>query len=377
MLVKDATKKGFILAYRGVMDFCKAVEKTQGKSDHVYMCCVEGVLSFYATSPLAVVLARSKVEKGPNFSCGVDAVRFITLFKKLSEEGDITLTPAKASVLIEQDNISVKFPVVDYVKEMNLPNFIPVSGGAALIFASDVGRCLESIGTTQRFPGVLVDNTQGNVTRSTKFSDTAIRTSVLPKLTEIGDKRLVIPPEMAKALSFFEDEIEQVLFGENTFGVQLRSGTLFYMPLLNDSYPTEYVSVFGLTNEIVQVQKCRRTYVFEKERLQNVIDLVSSVVGAEESQVQMDIVGVEEKSGCSVLRISAKSFNGCEAAEHIVAQAPITNGDMASCRVHKTRALSCLKTHGDDIHIHDVDDRVLIVTDGEGADVTVLLKSLA
>lgn len=378
MLITAVKKKSFVLSYSAVLDFCRAIEKTQGKSDYIYMACDGEVFSLYSASQLAFVLARGKVDaaKASVFSCGVDALRFSTLFKKLSADSEILLTPSKGSVVVEQGNIRVQFPLVDYAKESTLPSFRPISGSPAMLIATDIGRCFEAMGATQRFSGVLIDNTFEKVTRITKFSDTAIRTSVLPKISEIGERRIVISPEMAKAARFFGEGVEQILFGENHFGLQLRSGTLFYMPLLVDTYPREYVGVFGLVNEMVQVKSSRRSYAFSGEHFQAVLDLVSSVIGAEESQVQIEVAGVEDKTGCPVWKVSARSFNGCEAAENIVARAPVSNGDIAPCRVHKVRALSSLKLYGDDIVIHDTDDRVLTVTDNEGADVTVLFKSL-
>lgn len=375
MLIKPI-EKGFVVDHQFGVDFCKAVEETNSKNEHIYLACDGQTFSMFAQSQLAVVMANVPIEGGLQFWLGVDSVRFVSLFKRLYDGSEIVLKPTEKQVTVREDNISVKFPAVQFHQSVRLPQFEVIPGGSegsAAWLAHALGKCVSSMGKSKRWSGILVDNT-GAAARVMKITESAIRVVAGPHL-QCSPRRVIVPDSMASTLGTFKESIVDVLLAPNHIGARLRNDILVYTPLLMDDYPPQYLGDLGLQDALPQMQPAQDRYVFDRDSLVNVIGLVAGIVGQQESLVKCSSVGYVKDTDRPVWSISARSFNGTEASEIIEAVAGYPP-QMVPMKLHNSRFLGCLRSYGEMIYLYNSNDQHIVVTDDEScADVTLLFKS--
>jgi len=371
----------FVVDYKFGFDFCRAIEKCSPKNDYVYISYDGTNFYLFSQDSEAVVFASHPVEGGKTFNMGVESPKFVALFKRLYEGSKIKFTPRKNFLLVVEDNISVKFPAASYVKQPALPELSCLrqeDTESILWLAQSIVTCGGSIGETPRFSGILIDNTVEGLCRVVKFSETAVRLCAHPTLSLWDDApwsgaRHVLPFSQSKALQVFKDEVQNFFFSSNMFGYQLRSSVIVLTPKLYDDLPICYADALGLQSGVMQIDPAGRKYVFNKKRFLEVLDLVSTVVGTEESLVVFSVSGIGS-SGNPVWSVSAKTHNGCEVQELVEC---LVGGatDMIPFRVHKNRAINSMKLHQEHLVFYDKDETSLVITDETGADVTLLIKA--
>lgn len=369
-------KDGFIIDHEFGADFCKAVERTNPKNEYIYMACDGQTFSMFAQSHIAAVTVNIPVEGGMHFWLGIDSVRFVSLFKRLYAGSDIVIKPTEKKVVIREDNISVKFPAVEFHQSLRLPSFelIPdAPHGARTWLVHALSSCFSALSKSKRWAGILVDNT-GAVARVMKITESAIKVMAAPKLPG-ANRRFIVPDSMASALGSFKDSVVDLFISTNHLGVQLRNDILVYTPLLVDDYPPQYLGDLGLTDALPQMPAAPDRYVFDRESLVNALGLVSGVVGQQEPLMKCSSVGYAKSTEKPVWRISARAFNGCEAAEMVesIAGSP---PQMAPLKIHAGRFLGCLKSYGETVYLYNSNDQHIVVTDDEScSDVTLMFKS--
>lgn len=372
----------FILDYKFGFDFCRAVETCSPKNDFVYLSCDGKVFSVFSQARTATVFGQSVLGGGEIFSMGIESSKFVALFKRLYAGSPIRITPTSTHLIIREDNIKVRFPLAAYTKQLGVPDFsyIGLSGESESVawLAKGISNCDAAVGVSRRFPGVLVDNTSSGICRLVKISETAIRICAHAKIPfrdgSSWGGRAVVSPEMAKTLSRFHEDVTELMITQNVVGLHLSSGVKLYAALFHDDLPMSYTHEFGLLDSTTQIVPVGRKYVFERQRFLDVLELVSAVVGAEESLLLCEIHGLSESSGFPVWKISARTHNGCEASEFIESAAPGST-DMEPFRIHKNRAISSLKLHGDTLLLYDNSETFLLVTNEDCSDVTLLVKA--
>lgn len=375
MLIKPI-EAGFVIDHQFGVDFCKAVELTNPKNEHIYMACDGKTFSMFAQSHIGAVMANVPVEGGISFWLGVDSVRFVSLFKRLYAGSDIVLKPTEKRVTVREDNIAVKFPAVQFHQLVTLPQFEVIEGGsegAAIWLAHALGSCYSALSKSKRWAGILVDNT-GAVARVMKITESAIKVMGNPKLP-CTPRRFIVPDSMAAALGSFKDSILDMVLGPNHIGARLRNDILVYTPLLMDDYPPQYLTDLGLQDALPLMQPAPNRYVFDREALVNVVSLVGGVVGAQESLVQCSSVGYSKNNEKPVWSVSAKAFNGTEASE-IIESVDGSPPQMVPMKIHGSRFLGCLRSYGETVYLYNSNDQNIVVTDDESCrDVTLLFKS--
>jgi len=371
MLVEFINNKEFLLDYQFGFDFCRVVNECNSKNDYIYLSCNGKIFSLFIQTPIAAVIGSVEVQNNSNFHVGVESSKFIALFKKLYAGSSIKFQLKGNKLHIIEDNILIKFPVSDYVKDARFPQLGYVEGPEVVWLIEHLNKCSNAIGKSDRFPGILIDNT-GSVGRISRFSTTSIRICAYPSFS-FGKYRFVVPPQVISALHIFRNSVTRLLLGEGKFGAVLQNGIMFYVPMLSDEYPSMYTEHLGLLDDVTQINKVGRKYVFSRQRLLEVLDLVSTVVGTEESLLLCDIVGLVEGTDFPVWRMSATTYVGCEASESLKCQISAPT-DMPAFRIHKNRAIDAIRCHQEEVVIYDSDDRFLIITDETCSDVTLLSK---
>ena len=370
-------KEGFVIDHQLGVDFCKAVERTNPKNEYIYMACDGHTFSMFAQSHMAVVSVNVAAEGGMHFWVGVDSVRFVALFKRLYAGSDIVIKPTERRVVVQEDNISVKFPVVQFHQMLTFPQFELIPGEEATWLVHALSSCYSVLSKSKRWAGILVDNT-GAVARVMKITESAIKVLASTKLS-CASSRFIVPDSMANALGGFKDSVVDLFLSPNHLGVTLQNNIFVYAPLLVDDYPPQYLNDLGLLDDLPQMLPAFSfpdRYVFDCESLVGVLSLVSGVVGQQEPQVKCSSVGYAAKTEKPVWQIGAKTFNGCEAMEKIQAIEG-SPPQMQPFMIHASRFLGCLKSYGETVYLYNSKEQHLVVTDDEScSDVTLLFKSI-
>jgi len=359
----------FIIDHGLGVQFCTAIERTNSKNSYIYLSCDGSVFSMFAQSQLAFVMVHIEVAGGTPFQGGVESSKFIALFKKLYPGSRIKLTPVGNSLRIEEDNISVTFPTLEFYQPMRMPVFETLQGDEAKWLMNAVSAAYSSVGKTKRFQGVLVDNT-GAVARVFKFSHAAWRSIACTPLS-CATRRFVVSDEMSRAIYSFKDNVVGVFVGENHLGLRLDKDVFFYMPLWADEIG-EYVGQLGLVDGLPQVEVAGDRYAFDRKQLTDVLDLISAVVGTDESQVHFEQIG--RNQNCTVWKVSAVTFSKCEASETIQCVEPGPYRKI-KFRVHKNKLLSGLKSYGERIDLYDAGARLILADNESFNDVTLFPKA--
>jgi hypothetical protein len=375
MLKLEHQGKDFVLPHELLAKFCRVVEFTNKKNDYIYLCSDGELFTIFSQSTLASVMTSASLPTGKKFWLGVNSEKFCSLVRKLYEDSHIWLRPRAKSLMVEEDNISVKFSVLDYVKQYSVPQFSVLSGAAVDYLVDSIWKCEAAISTKGQFDkvGVLVDNTSPHVTSVVKFSGASgFRVMNCPKLFE-GSRRFVVAPGVAASLHAFCEEIEEVLLSENHIGMKISGDVYAYVPLMVDEYPQNYVSMLGLHDEVQQIDLDRPRYIFDRDTLVNALDLVGTVAGREETQVTWQLAGTSEGSDKPVWRLSAKAVDGCEASEVVSCEeaAPVEG---KSFKVHRGNLGNVLRNSADRIALYNFTDRNIAVANIGGTDVTLLPK---
>jgi len=374
-MVVSVVNKKLVLDYQFGLDFCRALEKCSPKNDFVYFSYDGNHFSMFAQSHMATVYGAAEVQGAPSFHAGIDSPKFVALFKKLYKGSDIVLSATASHLTVTEDNIKVRFPVTSYIKHATFPKFHYIEGDECAWLAKHLHLCEEAIGEDKRFPGVLVDATSPNVGRVLNFSTFAIRSCAYSSFS-FPNVRFVVPPEMCMSLGLFSKSLTHLMVESQRFGGKLKSGVYYYMSLLSDGYPRTYADSLGLLDRRMQVSLDGRKYVFKRERLLEVLDLVAAVVGTEEHSVLCSVEGVDAANKRPVWLISASTYSGLEASERVECLTPGPT-DMIPFRVNKKHAIGNIKVHQEHVVVYDKDETHLIVTDETCSDVTVLLKAPA
>ena len=375
-------KNGFVADYNAMMDFCKTLEKCNPKNDRIYFYYHESTFSVFAQTVAASVMLTQNVPGGEFFSFGIESEKFLSLWKKLYPGRDIIFKISKNAVEVSEDNIAVKFPTTETLKSYKLPEFSAVMGPDVDVLAASLSICEESVSTSKRPWGVLIDNT-GSVGRVVKLGDYSYRVRASSKFS-FGNIRLVVSNDYCSTVSMLHKwskasssngSLVALLISPSKVGAVLSSGVSFYMPTMHDAIPTSYVYDFQLQDAIPQVPSEGRTYRFDQKHLVEVLDLVSSVVGAEESMVLVEVDGLSATSKNPVFRFSAKTSNGCEVSELVETLEP-GHTDLMPFRMNKAQALAALKCYAGNLFLVDRPNSPVVVFQDEfGMDVTFLLKA--
>ncbi len=375
MLSLQMKGKDFVLPYEILAKFCKTVEFTNKKNDYIYIQSDGAIFTIFAQSSLASVMWRAEAPSGKQFCLGFDSSKFCALVKKLYTGSPIWFRPKAKSIVVEEDNISVKFSVLDYVQQYNVPEMIKVPTDAVDWLVRSIWRCDSAISTKGAFEkaGILVDNTSPGVTRVTKISGGGgVRITNAQKLFK-EERRFVVAPGLASALYSFREEIEELSLSTNHVGVRVGGGVFAYMPLMVDEYPTNYVQMLGLADQVQQIDPARPRYVFDRDSLVNALDLVSSVSGREETQVLWQLVGAADGSTRPVWQLSARALDGCTASE-VIACEDGASFEERPFKVHRRNMVNILQQYNERVALYNYTDRNIAISDVEGTDVTLMSK---
>jgi hypothetical protein len=368
-------KKGCLsLDYAFCSDLGKAVERCNSKNQYVYLKCDGAVFSISVQSDLLQIWGSCEVQDGPVFEGGVESPKLIALFKKLYAGSDILLKPVKEGISISEDNISVKFPLSRMVTPSRFPKFERLSGADRDWVVKSLDLCAQSLGDTLRFMGILLDNT-GHVCRVIKITETAFRIFSREPL-QASVSRIVVPLDLARFLKSHGSSVEQMLVSDSKVGVYLKSGLYVYMPTLYDTYPSVYQVMLGLPEDRPEYDLGGRVYKMSSSRFQEVLDLIGTVVGAEEAHILCSVEGISATTGAPVWRMSATTFTGCEASERMECLAGSQEA-MTPFRINKKSAYSSLNTHDPEVFVRDLSDTFLLVMDSDARGLTFLVKAPA
>jgi hypothetical protein len=376
----------FLIDYYQMMDFCHALERCDPKNDYVYLSYDGTVFTLFTQTAMASVLLSQNVPGGKSFSFGVESSKFLSLWKKLYPGSPIKFKPSKDQLLVSEDNISVKFPTVTYIKHHSLPTFSATVNDPTEVqeLVTALSACEGSVNVNKQVPGVLIDNTAMNVCRVVKIGTYSFKMYACNKLS-FGNERVVVSDEFCNAVSVLSKRPKSSSFGSISafllspmkVGVTLSSGVWFYMPTLHDSIPQSYSYDFKLQDGVPQISPEGRIYKFDQKRLAEVLDLVSAVVGTEEVMLLLEIDGLSAATRRPVFKISAKTHNGCEASELVEClEEGLT--DLEPLRINKKLTMLALKCYEGTVLLIDRPNSTLVVLQDEtGRDVTFLLKATA
>jgi hypothetical protein len=380
---------GFVVDYYLMTDFCRALEKCNPKNDYVYLSYDGSVFSMFSQTVTASVIVSFNATGGKTFSFGVESAKFLSLWKKLYPGSQILFKPSREQLIVSEDNISVKFPTVQYTKHYKLPEMLTVSGPGVEDLAKALSTCEGSVSNNKQAPGILIDNTASRVCRVVKIGNYSYRMCSCNK-PSFGNSRIVVSDEFCEAVSALSKwskssssfgTITAFLVSPNKVGAVLNSGVQFYMPTLHDAIPASYVYDFRLLpDSLEQVAREGRVYTFSQKRLSEVLDLVAAVIGTEESMLLLEIDGVAAVSGNPVFKISARTHDGCEVSELVetLSKGPT---DLEPFRINKNQAILALKSYEGSLVLIDrppgVSNSLLVLQDEFGRDVTFLLKAPA
>ena len=361
-------------------EYCKAVDKSLEVKDNIFISYREGKLSFFSQDKLdsmnvgSSVCLELEVESGhPPFSAGVDALRFLSLTKKLYE-GTVTLTFTDSKLEVKEDNIKASFAKAASRGRYNLPEFLSIKGDQKDWIVRGLSDCLSSISetsktsATNKMIGILFD-TQEGVSRICKFSQASLY--ILTAQAVFGsDFRMVFPDALAKIAKSFKSSIESILLSDNQAGLELQSGTKIYMPKPFDTYPKDYVAHLHLSYALNVIPEGSPSYDFDVNSLINAIDLVAVSLGDTDSWVNLSTVG--RSNGRMVWRIGGKNYKDMEVQEEITS----SDGEALEIfRVNKDRALKALSLFKDNVTMYNLDPSVLGLSSTEGDMCAILVKA--
>lgn len=375
----------FTVGYYSMVDFCRTLEKCNPKNDYVYLSHEDAVLNIFSQTTIASVFLSYGTSGGKSFSFGVESSKFLSLWKKLYPGSKIVFKASKEQLTVSEDNISIKFPTVQYVKSYKLPEFSVLDSQETAELSVALSVCEGSISANKQAPGVLIDNTSENIGRVVKIGNYSHRMYACRKLS-CASTRIVVPDDFCSAVSALSKwstasnsfgSVTSFLISPSKVGAMLSSGVQFYMPTLYDTIPASYIYDFRLQDGVPQVAREGRAYLFSQKRLSEVIELISAVVGAEESMLLLEIDGVSASTKLPVFRISAKTHNGCEASELLEC---LDSGptDLEPFRINKGQSLLALRCYEGSVVMMDRPNTGMVVLQDElGRNVTFLLKASA
>lgn len=377
----DLSKNTFEVDFFAMTDFCRTLERCDPKNTQVFFSFDGQTFKMYSQTHLASVFLIYPATGEKKFSCGVEASKFMALWKKLYAGSKITFKITKEQLTISEDNISVKFPLTDLTKHYTLPQFKEVSGSEADELVRALSVCEAAVGVCKQLSGVLIDNTPANVGRVLKFGDVSTRLVCCNKFS-FGPTRFVVPDEFCSAVAALAKysktspqcgAIKALLLSETKIGASLSSGVFFYMPLLHDAYPVCYNAVLQVLDAQAPLPVAGRRYLFDLRRISEVMDLVSSVIGQEESMLVLEVEGLSAVEKRPVFKISSRTHTGCEVSERIEC---IDTGptDMPPYRVNKSKTILALKAYEGPILLTDQLEQFLVLQDDTGKDLTFLYK---
>jgi len=368
-----AVGNSLLLNYEFLVDLYKSIENIDKKVKMLYFNSDGKSFSVYTSSSIASVIGGVQIEGLSTFGFGLDAARFVALVKKLHGQSDIRMTLLKNAVLIQQDNISAKFPTSILIQHSGVPNFEVMDTELAKWMSRQVAQCSKIIPNSRRYPGILIDNDYRNITRLIQFGDNAFRVAAFPKVS-LAHSRILIPPEISQAIRSLSDRVQSFLYRKDHFGVVLESGLYFYMPTLVDSHPSEYGSYLHLEDSVAQLAPSRETFVFDKQQLVVTLEMISSVMREEETLVRFDFVGMSS-SKLPVWKISAQSVTGFDLSENLEC-VDGNESELPSFRINRKIFLNTVKECDGNPVLRDMDNMFALSDGKERCGVTMLMKDL-
>ena len=360
------------LDFKHVDEFCKVAVRATPESKFVFIHYEKGNVSIFAEDYSGSVNMTQPVEgNSVEFSAGFDFNTFISVFKKFYD-GEVKFTFQKSRVHVKLDNIKATLPVVSPKRRPNnVKVFAMVSDSRKDRLIANLGKCLAIESPTKvahKFLGILLDNTEKDL-RICNFDAASVYFSVIDRVFN-GAYRVVVSNLFAKCAKSLDKMVTEVLFSDNQIGLKYQHGTVSFAAYMSDSYPQEYVSMWGLPDDYSkfansEYSKCK----FEKESLFNAVELISSILGDDDNWLHFETVG--EAEGCLVWRLSGASYSGKKIEEKILSSKGL---DVEPFKVHKKSLLKCLGVYEEDLYMVDLSPSVAVFTDEFGR-ITLISKA--
>lgn len=354
------------LNYIDLLHFSECVNRGVTKKGFVYFVCDGKNLSFYTMNETASVFYNRSAEGLDPSYFGIEANRFIQLFKRTETE-PVLMRVTPKSVEFEIGPVRTKFPQIFYVAPPTYPDSIRVTGENKDWIVNNLGRMNKSVDDDKRFPGILLDNSL-EVAHLCKVSPVAIRVAATKELP-LPKSRIVVPPEIGDIAKALAQKIDAVLISQNHVGFDLVSGSQVFVCQLADNYPADYLSPFGLTRKKELIDEFQvGYYAIERKELLRKLELMNSMLGEEEVSVRCERLGGQ-------WRLSGKTFTGCEADVLIDMETEVQE-EMRPFGVHGKRFRSALQTYEEpELLFFNKDSLPLMISDAGLGEVTLLVKS--
>ncbi len=356
--------------YTPLADFCRCVEKVVDKSGWVYIRLIDKKVRFHFYNSTSFVEHQQDVDANGSMMVGVDAVKFVSVFKNLYDE-KIKFHLDGKKLKINQHNIKVKLAIFDYHDFDSPDPGLVINDHIKDWIVDSVCKCYFSSSLSTIADGILIDF--GEYLRVCKMSHSLIRILTYDKPFQGNNSRFVISMDMMRLMNQFKTSVSSVSISNNKFGIVLNNNVNVSMPLMADTYPQNYISSLKLKDDFYIMNKQEYDkYEFDKEAITNAINMVSSVMSDDNVFVNFACVGHSEENNLPVWKIYGGSA-GCEAEESVLCTEPGVVKSV-SFGINKKDSYNIMKKCQNNVVIYNNGNEPLVISDLDGLDITLLLK---
>lgn len=367
------------LEYSSIAEFCRAASLIKD-ANFIYLRYSGSAVDLYSEgSSSTAYLSIPFVSNGVgDMHAGFNKDRFVAIFKKMYE-GDVSFKFTKTRVNINLDNIRVKLPIISPKSKYKAPVILSTINDSGVVselsnsFISCTMIDIDKKGEN-KFPGILFDNS--DFLRVCKFSTRSLCFSSSEKLFE-APYRVVVSDDFAGSVRSFKKDIISFGFTDRHSTILLKNGTVVYFTLMYDSYPKDYLNMWGFSSGLDLIPDVSVDYTFFRDSLLNSVDLIGTALGDTEHWVYLETIGLSGDS--LVWRLSGKSHENVEIHEDItceISDLMASNESVVSkFSVNKKTLLMLLGMFGDTVRVCNFNSSFLALANEEGSLVSLLLKA--
>jgi len=369
----------FELEYSLVDDLCKCSNLLSSKEAYLGLICRAGNLHVFAYDLKSTVEFYIVIDSSLNFEVGVNLAKFVAVSKRLYV-GNVSFTVKSNKLSIRQGNLVAYLPIMRDVQESSPhQELLPVVEEKVDWLIDSLIACNLSVVYSDKFSGVLIDQTSEHFVRVSKLSGVAI-TIITSKGTLVasGSKRYVVSSDTVAALQSHRDKIVQVSLNDNWIYFIFRNGVILRSVLLHDTFPSNYIESLGLLDveQIIDRSHYNR-YVFDRDEFYSAIDAVMIVADNKRTTVGIKMLGFEEETGLLAWGAKCRSSDGSVVEEKFKCSELVEEPKLSKFNVSGLDLANSLRVRGAVISLYNSDEKpVIVISDLKGEKVTMLIKSI-
>lgn len=343
-----------ILSVKETKKFTNAVERVTVDSNKIHFACYGGYCSLFSTGSEGSVVWY--IENSGEFYGSVELDRFVTFFKKLKVD-QVKLQFKKTTLVIKGKGVYVSLPIFNGFETFPKISFEEVINEGSELVLNGFKNASKSVGNSSKFGGVLIDSQ-----RVCNFDFDTLSVNYHGN----DFSRCVLPLGISLLLKTVKS-VDNFFKFSNKFGINLGNNLYVLYPILEDSYPNDYMSALKL-EDVEKPLGDNNYYEFNKSEFSNSVDLVFNTVGPSELILRFT------QNNTKTWKISSKSYKNVEAENFIKSE---IGEERETCfGLNAKKLSSAIKSFGgDSIRFYDFCEFYVVLSGEDQKQLVFLLKS--